>query len=109
MKRIYLLSFVALSALLLTSEFLSDRILAQGAARVDLSKATPTPTQKPAPTLNEEDEIIKVETELVNLNVRVIDRNNRPVANLRPSDIKVFEDNVLQKIESFNTSEVPTN
>lgn len=114
MKRIYLLSLIALSALLLTSELLSNQINAQqasGASRVELTKATPTPTPTPkaAPTINEEDEIIKVDTELVNLNVRVIDRNNRPVANLKPSDFKVYEDNVLQKIESFNTSEVPTN
>jgi len=76
-----------------------------------LTKPTPTPTAtpKPAPTIREEDIIEKVETDLVNLNVRVVDRNNRPVNNIQESEFKVFEDGVLQKIEFFSKSEVPTN
>jgi len=80
--------------------------------------ASPTPTPAPRPTINpapvitptpEEDEIIKIDTELVNLNVRVVDRNNRSIGTLRQEDFKVFEDNVLQPIEFFTTAEVPTN
>lgn len=112
MKRIYFLSLVALSALLLTSELLSIHIRAQspGAGQ---SKATPSPTASPsvraAPTIQEEEVIEKVETELVNLNVRVIDRNNRPISDLRQVDFKIFEDNIAQQIEFFSKSEVPTN
>ena len=118
MKRIYFLSLVALSASLLASEFLSNTINAQQASRdrnVDLSKATPTPTPatstspRPAPTIQEEETIEKVETELVNVNVRVVDRNNRPISNLRQGEFKIFEDNVPQQIEFFSKSEVPTN
>ena len=69
---------------------------------------TPTPTPSPSPTPNPEDEVIKVETELVNLNVRVVDRNNRPVAGLKRSDFTIYEDNVPQQIEFFSQSEVPT-
>ena len=61
------------------------------------------------PTIKEEDQIYKVETELVNLNVRVVDRNNRPIGNLRQADFKIYEDNVLQQIDFFSKSEVPTN
>jgi len=67
---------------------------------VTLPTATPTP---------EEDEVIKVETELVNLTVRVVDRNNRSIGNLRQDDFKIYEDNVVQPIEFFTRSEVPTN
>ena len=67
-------------------------------------KGSPTP-----PKINDEDEIIKVDTELVNLNVRVIDRNNRPINNLKQAEFKVFEDGVVQQIEFFSKSEVPTN
>ena len=73
---------------------------------------TPTPTPAPSPTppkLNVEEGIIRVETELVNLNVRVIDRNNRPIRNLKESDFIIFEDNVRQEIGFFSQSEVPTN
>lgn len=68
---------------------------------------TPVPTPPPLPI--EEDEIIKVDTELVNLNVRVVDRNNRPINNIQQGEFKIFEDNVPQQIEFFSKSEVPTN
>lgn len=72
-----------------------------------LKTATPAPTI--APTPNPEDEIIKVDTELVNLSVRVIDRNNRPINNLAQKDFTILEDNVAQPIEFFSRAEVPTN
>ncbi len=65
---------------------------------------TPTPTPTP-----EVEETISVTTELVNLNVRVVDRNNRSITNLTQNDFKIYEDNVLQPIEFFSKSEVPTN
>lgn len=69
-------------------------------------KQAVSPSVTPTP---EEDEIIKIDTELVNLNVRVIDRTNRPINTLVQNDFKVYEDNVLQPIEFFSKSEVPTN
>lgn len=69
----------------------------------------PSPTPVPAPTINEENQEIKIDTELVNLNVRVIDRNNRPINNVPQADFKIYEDGVLQQIEFFSKSEVPTN
>lgn len=68
--------------------------------------ATPTPSPTP---INPEDDVIKVETELVNLNVRVVDRTNRPINNLSQADFTIFEDNVKQEIDFFSRSEVPTN
>lgn len=50
---------------------------------------------------------MRVNTELVTLNVRVIDRNNRPIDNVRQNEFKVFEDGVLQPIETFSREEVP--
>lgn len=67
----------------------------------------PQPTATPTP--DEDDEIIKVDTELVNINVRVVDRNNRSIGNLKQEDFKIYEDNVVQPIEFFTRSEVPTN
>ena len=68
-------------------------------------KPKPTPTP-PEPEIDEGSTIV-VNTELVTLNVRVIDRNNRPIDNVRESELHVFEDNVLQPIESFTREEVP--
>jgi Ca-activated chloride channel family protein len=52
-------------------------------------------------------DIITVDANLVNLSVRVIDRNNRPINGVRQDDFKVYEDNVLQPIQFFSTEEVP--
>ena len=72
--------------------------------------AAQTPTPSPTPKkIQEEEGIIRVDTELVNINVRVVDRNGRPIANLKKSDFTVTEDGDRQEIEYFSQSEVPTN
>ena len=76
---------------------------------------SPTPpvlTTKPSPTptpFDDPNEIIKIDAELVNLNIRVIDRNNRPINNIPQSEFKIYEDNALQQIDFFSKSDVPTN
>jgi Ca-activated chloride channel homolog len=113
MKRVYFLAFFALLSLFLGSEFLTGSTSARQSLLSLGDDATPSPaptyTPLPAPTIREEDVIEKVETELVNLNVRVVDRNNRPINNLQQGDFKVFEDNAPQRIDFFSKSEVPTN
>ncbi len=77
-----------------------------------VSTPTPTPTVKPAPTASpvvEDDGELKIDVQLVNLNVRVVDRNNRPIGTLKQDDFKIYEDNVIQPIEFFTKAEVPTN
>ncbi|MBA3767642.1 MAG: hypothetical protein H0W99_11770, partial [Acidobacteria bacterium] len=54
-----------------------------------------------------ENDVVKVDTNLVNLNVRVIDRFNRPINGVRQDDFKIYEDGVLQPIGFFSTEEVP--
>jgi len=85
---------------------------APSSTRVATQKASPTPTPKPAPTINPDDDenkVVKIDTDLVNLDVRVVDRNGRPVSELREADFKVYEEGQLQHIEFFSKSEVPTN
>lgn len=77
-----------------------------------LGEPPPPPVLKPKPTptpeeIIDEESIVRVNTELVTLNVRVIDRNNRPINGVRESDFRVYEDGVLQPIESFSREEVP--
>lgn len=73
------------------------------------ASATPTPTPSPIKTPSEEDIVTEVKTELVNLNVRVVNRDSRPINGLPETDFKIFEDGVAQTIEFFSRSEVPTN
>ena len=66
----------------------------------------PTPTPTPPPEIDPGD-ILKIDAELVQLHVRVIDRNNRPINNVTKNEFRVFEDGVPQTIESFTREEVP--
>lgn len=96
------------------------------AARVPAATPAKTPStsqpvqqgQQPAPTATpgapelkgqevDPEEVYTVDTNLVNLHVRVIDRNNRPVNDVRQDEFRVFEDGVPQKIEFFSREEVP--
>ena len=75
---------------------------------------TPTPLTKTSPTVapeivEDDGGILIIDSEIVNLNVRVVDRNNRSIGTLQQKDFKVYEDNVAQPIEFFTKSEVPTN
>jgi Ca-activated chloride channel family protein len=54
-----------------------------------------------------ENESITIDTDLVSLNVRVVDRNNRPVGDVRQEELQVFENGVPQPIFSFTREEVP--
>ncbi len=50
---------------------------------------------------------VTIDTDLVNLSVRVIDRNNRPIGDVRQDELQVFENGVPQPIFSFSREEVP--
>jgi len=67
-------------------------------------KPTPTPTP---PEELEPDSIVRINAELVQLHVRVIDRNNRPINNVSQNEFHVLEDGVPQAIETFTREEVP--
>ena len=80
----------------------------------NLGEPPPPPVLKPKPTPTPpgdeefgEGSIVRVNTELVTLNVRVIDRNNRPIGDVRQSEFHVLEDGVPQPVEYFTREEVP--
>lgn len=72
----------------------------------------PTSTPAPTPAQTDEgvvadDEIIKVETNLVTMPVSVLDRDGRFVSGLQQRDFQVFENGVSQKVEYFQSVEKP--
>ena len=73
----------------------------------------PTPAERAAQKEAEkaaaaaEDQIYKVDTNLVTTPVSVLDRNGRFIANLKKKDFKIFEDGVPQQITYFQSSEQP--
>ncbi|HKR10602.1 MAG TPA: VWA domain-containing protein [Pyrinomonadaceae bacterium] len=77
-----------------------------------LGEPPPAPKLKPTPTPTPPEEIdpesvVRINADLVQLHVRVIDRNNRPINNVGQNEFHVFEDGVAQPIESFTREEVP--
>ena len=80
-----------------------------------LDEAPPPPPAKPTPIPTpdvegaeiDEGATIKIDANLVNLQVRVIDRFNSPINNVREGDFKVYEDGVLQPIFKVTREEVP--
>lgn len=67
----------------------------------------PTPTPDASTAEIDEGSTLRINADLVTLNVRVIDRNNRPINGIRQDEFKVFEDGVQQPIFSFTQEEVP--
>ncbi len=79
-----------------------------------LGEPPPPPKFRPKPSPTPEggedidpESVVRVNTALVTLNVRVIDRNNRPIDNVRQEEFRVFEDGEPQPIEFFTREEVP--
>ena len=47
------------------------------------------------------DDVLRIDTDLVAVDVRVTDREGRPVRNLNPQDFKLYEDNSERPISFF--------
>jgi VWFA-related protein len=66
----------------------------------------PEPTETPQEV--DEDEVVRVESDLVTVNVSVVDRaSGRGLQGLAAADFRLYEDNVEQSIEHFETAEAP--
>lgn len=69
-----------------------------------------TKRPEPSPTVDPnggDDEIIRVETNLVTMPVSVLDRDGRFISGLQQRDFKIFENGVEQKIDYFQSVETP--
>jgi len=55
----------------------------------------------------QDDEVIRIESSLVRLNVGVVDRKGKPVTNLNKNDFVIYEDDVKQNLLSFEPSVTP--
>jgi Ca-activated chloride channel homolog len=72
------------------------------------SSKAPLPSQPPAvKTGDDNDEVLKVETNLITIPVSVFDRNGLYIPGLRQNEFKIFEDGQEQEIAYFGTSDKP--
>jgi Ca-activated chloride channel family protein len=64
--------------------------------------------EKPAsPPAKPEDEIVRVETDLVTVPVRITSKGGRPVPDVKREEFKIFENGIEQTIEYFSSEEQP--
>src|SRR6476469_5800825 len=56
----------------------------------------------PKPTVPDEDEVIKIETEAVNVHFTAQDKNHRLLTNLKPEDVRILENGQPQQISGFS-------
>jgi VWFA-related protein len=75
------------------------------------TSAAGTPaTPSTGPEEISEGDVIRVDTELVSVNVSVVDRGtNRGVSDLTRDDFRLYEDNALQQIAHFDSASAPFN
>lgn len=71
------------------------------------TKQPQTTAQTTGAGTNEEDEVLKIETNLVSIPVSVYDRNGIYIPNLKKEDFKIFEDGKEQEVAYFGTSDKP--
>jgi Ca-activated chloride channel family protein len=71
---------------------------------------TPAPPSTGEPQEVDDGEVIRVDTELVTLNVSVVDRStSRGLTGLAQSDFKIYEDGSEQQINHFEAANAPFN
>lgn len=81
-----------------------------GKANKRVERATPTPTppaEQSDSELQDDAEVIKVNTQLVSIPVRVMDKKGRFIGGLQKDDFKVFENGEEQEIGLFSNEHQP--
>ncbi|MCD9188963.1 MAG: VWA domain-containing protein [Pyrinomonadaceae bacterium] len=115
------LGFIGVNVLLIPAQ--ARRVPTNDSGKANKRPAQTSPTPAPTPTPEDEnttniepiavseplseDDIIKVDTSIVTIPVKVLDRKNRFISGLNKEDFKVWEDNVEQQIELFSNEEQP--
>ncbi len=66
-----------------------------------------TPVTTATPPAKDEDEVIRVETNLVTMPVSVLDRDGRFISGLQQKDFRIFENDIEQKVDYFQSVEQP--
>lgn len=53
------------------------------------------------------EDTFRIETRLVNLNVKALDRAGQPITNLKPEDFTIYEDGIKQEVSHFKPVNAP--
>lgn len=74
-------------------------------SKAQINQPTPSPKPSSSPLKERDDEVIRVNTELVMLTATVSDKNGRYRSDLKREDFTVYENGAEQKLEYFNTGD----
>src|SRR5262249_38224115 len=59
-------------------------------------------SQQPVPTPLPEDQVVKINTNLIQIDVPVTDKDGKIVTGLKPEDFELYENGEIQKITNFS-------
>jgi VWFA-related protein len=76
---------------------------------VKADAAASEPAATPANLEPKDPNAIRIETRLVNLNVRALTKAGLPLVDLQPADFEIFEDEVRQEVAHFRPVNTPVN
>lgn len=76
------------------------------AASTETKAASSAPAEVKTPP---REDTLRIETRLVNLNVKALDKSGKPITNLTQADFAIFEDGAKQEIAHFKPVNAPVN
>ncbi|MBK9155919.1 MAG: VWA domain-containing protein [Chloracidobacterium sp.] len=79
----------------------------QSKAKINERTEVPRPTPTPAVEAEEAEGVISVDTRLVTVPVRVLDRRNRFIGGLQKEDFSIFENGIQQELAYFSNEAQP--
>ena len=97
-----------MTRILLVLLFVLHFSLAALAQQPDTPKSQPTSTPTPSPTepqqssRSADDDVVKITTNLVQLDAVITDKNGKLIKDLRQDEVQIFEDGRQQKITNFS-------
>jgi VWFA-related protein len=77
-------------------------LAAAGFKMADAQTQPAKPVATPTPPINEEEGVVKVDTEAVNVLFTAQDKNRRLLLTLKPTDFQIFENGQLQTVSGFS-------
>jgi VWFA-related protein len=102
LKRRHLLAFLVITQL-------AARLFAQQPTASPTATPAPTQTASPQPQKPEDVDVVRITTNLVQVDAVVTDKNGKVVTDLKSEELEIFEDGRKQKIThfSYNVAEAP--
>ncbi len=69
---------------------------------VALNSFGQTSVPKPSPTPSDEGDVVKITTNLIQIDVTVTDKSGQPIRDLKPDELQIYENGKLQPISNFS-------